>query len=76
MNGDKTDGPEERTDQEVTSEKPRLRKWVGVNIKLTDKHYLVSFNHNDPPRVFHNIQQLLTAIEVECDKLGPGPTQT
>jgi len=59
----------------LSSEKATFRKWMGVNIKLVDGHYLVTFNH-DIPRIFHNMPQLLTAIEVEAAKLGPGPTQT
>ncbi len=74
-NGEDTADTEERSDQEVSSDQPKLRKWINVNIKLSDNHYLASFNHGDP-RVFHNLPQLLTAIEVEAAKLGPGPTQT
>ena len=73
---------EEKEDMEIRSEtqgplspEPKFRKWVGVNIKLVDGHYLATFNH-DAPRIFHNMSQLLTAIEVEAAKLGPGPTQT
>lgn len=76
MSNGETPEREEQSDHEVLEPLPKLRKWVGVNIKFTDNHYLASFNHNEPPRVFHNMQQLLTAIEVECAKLGPGPTQT
>lgn len=76
MNDESTDKKEEREETpEISSEKPTLRKWMGVNIKLVDGHYLVTFNH-DVPRIFHNMPQLLTAIEVEAAKLGPGPTQT
>ena len=49
--------------------KPVKRRWVGVNIKFSDNHYLASFNHNDPPRIFHNMEELLLAIQVECEKL-------
>jgi hypothetical protein len=73
---------EDKEDMEIRSEtqgplspEPKFRKWVGVNIKLVDGHYLATFNH-DAPRIFHNMAQLLTAIEVEAAKLGPGPTQT
>lgn len=66
---------EKGSDQEVLEPLPKFRKWVGVNIKLVDGHYLATFNH-DAPRIFHNMPQLLTAIEVEAAKLGPGPTQT
>lgn len=41
---------------------PRLTQ-VNVNIWLADGHYLASFNHN-PRRVFHNMKELLRAIEV------------
>ena len=71
-----TDGPSEREEISAPiSEKPTFRKWVGVNIKVADGHYVATFNHGEP-RIFHNIQQLLTAIEIESAKLGPGPTQT
>ena len=68
---------EEQPDHEVSPLKPKseFRKWMGVNIKLVDGHYLATFNH-DAPRIFHNMPQLLTAIEVEAAKLGAGPTQT
>ena len=67
---------EERSDHEISSPvKPEFKRWIGVNIKLVDGHYLATFNH-DIPRIFHNMPQLLTAIEIESAKLGPGPTQT
>lgn len=66
----------ERSDQEVSSTpEPKYRRWICVDIKLADNHYVAAFNHG-APRIFHNMQQLLTAIEVESAKLGPGPTQT
>lgn len=75
-NGEDEAKTEEREETpEISSEKPTFRKWMGVNIKLVDGHYLVTFNH-DVPRIFHSLPQLLTAIEVEAAKLGPGPTQT
>jgi len=78
MNDESTGSPEERSDEEISSqpsEKPTIRKWVSVNIKLVDGHYLATFNH-DAPRIFHNMQQLLMAIEVESSKLGPWAPQT
>lgn len=76
MNGDKTDGPEERTDKELSSAvKPEFRRWVSINVKLVDGHYLATFN-NAEPRIFHNMPQLLTAIEVASAELGPGPSLT
>lgn len=69
-NGENTEVVEERSDVGVSStEKPKVRKWVGVNIRFNDGHYLASFNHNEPPRVFHNMEELLAAIEVEAGKL-------
>ena len=65
----------EETPEPLSSEKPTFRKWVDVNIKLVDGHFLTTFNH-DFPRIFHNLQELLAAIEVEAGKLGPGPSQT
>jgi len=53
---------------EVKDAKPFKRLCVNVNIRFTENHYLASFNHA-PPRVFHNMPELLTAIEVECEKL-------
>jgi len=71
MTNDEVTGKTEEREEtpEISSEKPKVRKWVGVNIKFSDSHYLASFNHNDPPRVFHNMQELLAAIEVEAGKL-------
>ena len=63
----------ERSDNEVSSEQPQPRKYRSVEIKLADNHYVARFQHGEP-RVFHNMPQLLTAIEVECAKLGQGPT--
>jgi len=75
MNGEDKRNNTEETPELLSSEKPTIRKWMGVNIKLVDGHYLVTFNH-DVPRIFHTLPQLLTAIEVEAAKLGPAPTQT
>ncbi len=73
MNGDN----EETVGSESSPIKPKseFKRWIGVNIKLVDGHYLATFNH-DVPRIFHNMPQLLTAIEVASAELGPGPTQT
>ena len=60
---------------EISSEKPTLRKWVGINIKCVDGHFLTTFNH-DFPRIFHNMQELLAAIEVEASKLMAPSTET
>ncbi|MCK4859204.1 MAG: hypothetical protein KAS87_01460 [Candidatus Omnitrophica bacterium] len=65
----------EEISEPSSAPKPELRKWINVNIELTDSHYIASFNHGKR-RVFHNMPQLLTAIEVESAKLGPGPAQT
>lgn len=74
-NGEDTGTADEREKTpESLSPKPQYRKWMGVNIKLVDGHYLATFNH-DVPRIFHNMQQLLTAIEVEASKLGPWAPQ-
>ena len=75
-NGEETAMTKEKLDHGPSlGDEPKFRKWVGVNIKLVDGHYLATFNHG-APRIFHNMPQLLTAIEVEAAKLGPGPTQT
>jgi len=69
MDGDRNTGEqEERSDHEISSSKPKIRKWVGLNIKFIDGHFLVSFNH-DTPRIFHNMEQLLRAVEVEAGRL-------
>ncbi|MBA7683438.1 hypothetical protein ES703_91803 [subsurface metagenome] len=66
-NGD-TEITEERSEQEVSSEKPKVRKWVAVNIKFVDGHFLTTFNQ-EKPRIFHNVEELLRAIEVEVNTL-------
>ena len=72
---DETTGRSERSDEEISSPKPEFKRWIGVNIKLVDGHYLATFNH-DEPRIFHNMPLLLTAIEVAAAALGPGPDKT
>ena len=68
---DKT-SPEEQTggdvEVRVSGEKPFKLRQVSVVIFYADNHYLASFTHA-PRRVFHNMPELLTAIEVECEKL-------
>lgn len=71
--------PDEKEEQELSEgdisslgNKHYIPKWVSVNIKKVDGHFIVSFQHG-PERVFHNMQELLTAIEVEAGKLDPGP---
>jgi len=66
---DKVNTEEREEGSGSISEKPTFRKWVSVNIKFSDSHYLAYFNHNDRPRVFHNMEELLAAIEVEAGKL-------
>ena len=74
MNGDNEEtASEEISDKDLSSAvKPEFRKWVSISIKLVDGHYLATFN-NCVPRLFHNMPQLLTAIEVASAELGPGP---
>ena len=44
--------------------------YVNVKIREAESHYLVSFGHG-PTRVFHNVEELLLAIEVEVKRLSP-----
>ncbi len=74
-NGDTCDEDREEVSEPSSAPKPEFRRWISIDIKLADNHYIANFNHG-APRVFHNMAQLLTAIEVESAKLGPGPTQT
>ncbi len=68
-NGESTDGPSEREELPGANVgQPKVRNWVGVNIKFADGHYVANFNHGDP-RIFHNMEQLLAAIGVEAGKL-------
>jgi len=65
--------PEELSGEDVEvrvdGRKPTPRpRYVNVSIRFADVHYLASFNHG-PHRVFHNLEELLRAIEVECEKL-------
>ena len=68
MNEDeKTEGTTEvRVDGAKKEPRPTQ---VNVNIWEADSHYLASFNHA-PRRVFHNVEELLVAIEVEVKRLG------
>lgn len=68
-----TEGRSERSEEEISAPKPEFRKWLNVEIRLVDNHYLATFSRGTP-RIFHNMAQLLTAIEVESAKLGQGPT--
>ncbi len=61
---EQTGGHEVRVDGRKT---PKLTQ-VSVVMFYADNHYLASFNHA-PRRVFHNMTELSTAIEVECEKL-------
>ena len=71
MSNELTSSPGEETEGQVgvlkDGEKPFKLRQVSVVIFYADNHYLASFNHN-PRRVFHNMPELLTAIEVECKK--------
>lgn len=68
MPNDEETGDQREETPEISSEKPKLRKWVGVNIKHIDGHFLAHFNH-DGPRIFHTMKELLAAIEAEAAKL-------
>ena len=68
-NGEDTETEDKREESpEISSEKPTVRKWVGINTKFVDGHFLVTFNH-DKPRIFHNMEEFLRAVEVEARKL-------
>jgi len=43
---------------------------VSVVIREADNHYLATFDHGSSKRIFHNIQELLMAIEVQVKRLG------
>ena len=61
---------EEREEQrDPTAKKASGPNRVNVNIQESDGHYLVSFHHG-PPRVFHNTEELLVAIEIEVKRLA------
>lgn len=65
---------EERTGGDVEVVRHEVKKesrpsHVNVNIREAESHYLVSLNHG-PTRVFHNVEELLVAIEVEVKRLG------
>ena len=69
MNEDElTEGTTEVVDHGLAKKEFRPTH-VNVNIWEIDAHYLASFNHN-PRRVFHSIEELLVAIEVEIKRLG------
>jgi len=69
MNEDeKTEGTTEVVDH-GSAKKELPPRWVNINIKRVDGHYLVTFRH-DEARVFHNVEELLVAIEVEVKRLG------
>ena len=67
MNEDeKTEGQVEvRVDGAKKELPPR---WINVNIKMVDGHYLVTFRH-EVTRIFHNMHEVLRAIEVEINRL-------
>ena len=43
---------------------------VNINIRFVDSHFQVTFRH-EVTRIFHNMQEVLDAIEVEAEKLKP-----
>jgi len=59
----------EREGQDPTAKKASGPNHVYVKIQESDGHYLVSFHHG-PPRVFHNTEELLVAIEIEEKRLN------
>ena len=50
---------------------PKLTQ-VSVVIREADNHYIVTFDHGSSKRVFHNMQELLTAIEVKVKEISHG----
>lgn len=62
-------GPEREEPRDPTAKKESRPTQVNVNIRYVDAHYLASFSHN-PPRIFHNMEELLVVIEVEVKRLG------
>lgn len=59
---------EQEQPRDLTAKRQAVRDNVNVNIRHVDSHYLVSINHC-VPRIFHNMEELLRVIEVECEKL-------
>ena len=60
----------ERTEGEGSIEPKNFRPTnVNVRIREAESHYLVVFG-SGPTRVFHNVEELLVAIEVEVKRLG------
>jgi len=73
MSNNKNTASAESVEQEhprdLTAKKESRPTQVNVNIWEADSHYLASFNHQSR-RVFHNVEELLMAIEVEVKRLG------
>jgi len=63
MSDEKTEG------QDVSTKKLSGPNHVNVKIQEVDGHYLANF-HFGPPRLFHNVEELLVAIEVEVKRIS------
>lgn len=50
------------------AKKERPPRSVNFNVKLADGHYIVSFDYG-PPRIFHNMEELLRAIALRVNGL-------
>lgn len=61
--------PDEIEESDLTAKKTSVLNHVYVKIQESDGHYLASFHHG-PPRVFHNVEELLVAIEIEVKRLN------
>ncbi len=72
MEGKDTASQPEETEGKIEvlkNGKPFKPRWININVKMVDGHYLVTFRH-DEARVFHNMEELLMAIEAEVNRLG------
>ncbi|MCK4384709.1 MAG: hypothetical protein KAW52_00455 [candidate division Zixibacteria bacterium] len=68
MNEDeKTEGTAEVIDHGPAKKEFRPSR-ISVTIREAESHYLVSFGCGST-RVFHNVEELLVAIEVEINRL-------
>ena len=51
-------------------DKPVRQKCVSVVIREADNHYIATFDHGSSKRIFHNMQELLMAIEVKVKEIS------
>ncbi len=72
MNEDeKTEGKGSIMECDQPAKKEYRSTQVSVVIREADSHYIVTFDHGSTKRIFHNVEELLVAIEVEVKRLKP-----